>query len=127
MTIARSHLIDPARPGAYHLISRCVRRSFLLGEGADHRRDWIRDAVREQASVFAIDVHAYAIMHNHFHLVVAVHPERAERWTPGEVVARWTRLFPLRDDRGEILPPDPAHQAARTKDRHLFPPRKCLS
>ena len=34
-TSARFTIIDLARHGAYHIISRCVRRAFLCGDEAD--------------------------------------------------------------------------------------------
>jgi len=30
-----------SRPGAFQLISRCVRRAFLCGDAAEHRRAWL--------------------------------------------------------------------------------------
>jgi hypothetical protein len=46
--------------------------------------------------MFAIDVCAYAVMSNHYHLVLHVDAARARRWTQQEVVARWSRLFKRR-------------------------------
>ena len=34
MTMARAHLVDPSVTRWYHCVTRCVRRAFLLGEGA---------------------------------------------------------------------------------------------
>ncbi|MBA3845310.1 MAG: transposase [Planctomycetes bacterium] len=116
MTIARSHLVDPSRAGAYHLVSRCVRRGFLCGDQWDHRRQWIHDAVREQAGAFAIDILAYAVMANHFHLVVATHPERVAAWSARAVAERWAVAYPRRDHSGQALPPDPAEIDRRAND-----------
>ena len=44
MPIARKHLVDDSTPGCFHCISRCVRRAFLCGDDAEHRRDWVREA-----------------------------------------------------------------------------------
>jgi REP element-mobilizing transposase RayT len=104
MTIARSHLIDAERSGAYHLISRCVRRAFLCGDAVDHRRDWLRNTLAMQTRSFGIDLLAYAIMANHFHLVVRVDPERSATWTPLQVAERWCALFPRTEPDGT---PDP--------------------
>ena len=116
MTIARSHLVDESRAGAYHLVSRCVRRGFLCGDQWDHRRPWIHDAVREQAAAFALDVLAYAVMANHFHLVVATHPERARDWSSRAVAERWAVAYPRRDDNGQTLPADPVETERRAND-----------
>ena len=70
MTIARSTIIDPARPGAHHIISRCVRRAFLCGDEAEHRRAWLEHSLRIFSQAFAVDVLTYAIMSNHLHVEV---------------------------------------------------------
>ena len=105
---------------AYHVVSRCVRRGFLFGKhgGKDysHRRDWVVAMLTKLEAVFAIDVAAYAIMSNHYHLVLIVRPEIAESWSDREVVERWRRLCkgdvlgkrfikgkPLSDDEQKIL------------------------
>ena len=56
MTIARSAIIDPTRAGAYHIISRCVRRAFLCGDEAEHRRAWLEHSLRIFSQAFAVDV-----------------------------------------------------------------------
>ena len=62
----------------YHCISRCVRQSYLCGRDArtginyEHRRKWIQDRLHKLSQAFAIDLCAYAVMHNHIHIVLHV-------------------------------------------------------
>jgi len=77
MTYPRSHLVDP-EGGVYHVCSRCVRRAFLCGtddqsgRDFDHRREWIVDRIRTLSTIFAIDILGYAVMSNHYHIVLQV-------------------------------------------------------
>jgi REP element-mobilizing transposase RayT len=45
------------------------------------------------SGVFAIDVAAYAVMSNHYHIVVRVDRDQALSWSQEEVLERWLRLF----------------------------------
>jgi len=99
MTRPRSALISLSDTSWYHCVSRCVRRAFLCGEdhfsgkSFEHRRGWIATRIKELAHIFAIDVAAYAVMSNHYHLVAHVERERALTWSDDEVLERWTQLF----------------------------------
>lgn len=99
MTRPRSALVSLSDTPWYHVVNRCVRRAFLCGHDAhsgcsfEHRRAWVETRIRELASVFAIDVAAYAVMSNHYHIVVRVDAPRAQGWDDDEVLRRWTQLF----------------------------------
>ncbi|MCF6442934.1 transposase [Pseudoalteromonas luteoviolacea] len=99
MTRARNALIDLSSTSYYHLIARCVRRAFLCGDDKytgknfDHRRTWLVERIKLLSSVFAIDIAAYAIMSNHYHLVVKVNRQQALGWSDNEVISRWYRLY----------------------------------
>lgn len=103
MTTPRSKLVDADCPLFYHLVSRCVRRSWLCGrdpltkKSYSHRRRWLEDRIRQLGSAFALDIYAYAIMQNHFHLVVYYDPNAASTWTNEEVVDRWLIASPPKD------------------------------
>jgi hypothetical protein len=69
----------------YHLISRCVRCAFLCGSAEtynfEHRRGWILDRLHLLTQMFAIDIAAFALMSNHYHLVVRVDSAKASGWS----------------------------------------------
>ena len=83
----------------YHCISRCVRRAFLCGKDShtgfdfEHRRQWIVDRIKLLCSVYAVDLCAYAIMSNHYHVVVRIDAEQAKQWSDIEVARRWLQIF----------------------------------
>ncbi len=52
------------------------------------------ERIFELSGLFAIDVAAYAVMSNHYHLVLHLAPERAANWTDEDVLLRWTKLYP---------------------------------
>ena len=98
----------------YHCVSRCVRRAFLCGvddasgQSYEHRRQWIEDKLLALAEVFALDVCAYAVMSNHYHVVLHVDNQEADSWDTEEVIERWHQLFSgnvfsQRHSRGENL------------------------
>jgi REP element-mobilizing transposase RayT len=47
------------------------------------------------SQVFAIEICAYAVMSNHYHLVLYVDREQAKRWTAEQVIHRWSKLHRL--------------------------------
>lgn len=83
MTRPRSTLVDIHSTPYYHCIARCVRRAFLCGDdhytgrNFDHRKQWVVDRIRLLGEVFAINIAAWAIMSNHYHLVLHIDHERA--------------------------------------------------
>ncbi len=99
MTLPRRAQICLSQTPYYHCVSRCVRRAFLCGSDAysgkdfEHRKRWLVDRLMCQADVFSIDVCAYAIMSNHYHIVLCVDLDRAASWSDREVLRRWTRIF----------------------------------
>jgi REP element-mobilizing transposase RayT len=103
MTYARKSLVSLRQTPYYHVVSRCVRRAWLWGfdeyAGKDysHRKDWVLERMALLDRVFAIDVCAYAVMSNHYHLVLHVDPAQAEAWSEQEVTRRWRRLFRVSD------------------------------
>ncbi len=107
MTAPRSQLVDPAVPGFFHCVSRCVRRAFLCGHDAytgqsfEHRKQWVEDRLLEVAGCFSVGLYAFAVMSNHLHVVLYADPLAAASWSADDVAERWVRLFPARVN-GEI-------------------------
>jgi len=92
-------LISLAETPYYHITSRCVRRAFLCGvdhysgQSYEHRRQWVVDRIRLLSSLFAIDVCAYAVLSNHYHLVLKVCPEQLVDLSEEDIMDRWCALF----------------------------------
>jgi len=112
MGLPRSRYVKEGEEGVYHCFSRCVRRAFLCGfdnlSGRDfsHRKAWLVERLRFLASIFAIDVCAFAIMINHYHVLLRTRPDLVAAWSDWEVARRWLTLFPrLRKLRGAMAPP----------------------
>ena len=102
-------------PPYYHCISRVVRRAFLcgfaymdVGKGAlagrgsfdqatqqdfEHRRQWMLDRLAEIDTVFCIDVCAYAIMSNHYHIILYINKSQVDSLTDLEVIERWRTIY----------------------------------
>ncbi|MEM9072340.1 MAG: hypothetical protein AAGE52_27790 [Myxococcota bacterium] len=106
----RSERLNVETTPYYHLMSRCVRRAFLCGkdprtgEDFEYRREWIEKRLFDLTAVFAVDLHAYAVMSNHLHIVVRVDKERAESWSDKEVVRRYGKLFRFKAKELDALP-----------------------
>jgi len=83
----------------YHVVARCVRRAWLWGfdeyAGRDysHRKEWILERLRLLSSIFSIEICAFAVMSNHYHLVLYVDERRAQSLARTEVVERWGKIF----------------------------------
>jgi hypothetical protein len=101
MTRARNQLISLETTPYYHCISRCVRRAYLWGEDAltgrnyAHRKTWVLERLQALADSYAIDICAYAVMANHYHLVLRVDVAKAQAWTLPQVAAQWGQLHRL--------------------------------
>jgi REP element-mobilizing transposase RayT len=74
--------------GCYHVVSRIVDRNFRLDDG---EKDIFRRMMRRAETFSGVKVLTYAIMSNHFHLLVEV-PERGEV-NQEELLRRVTALY----------------------------------
>lgn len=99
MTTPRALLVDPDNALHYHLVSRCVRRARLCGwdrvsrKDYSHRKRHLEARLFRLARCFAVELFGYAIMSNHFHLVVRYDPNERQRWSDDEVAQRWCAAF----------------------------------
>jgi REP element-mobilizing transposase RayT len=97
MTMSRASQVSLETTPYYHCISRCVRRAFLCGddrysgENFDHRKEWLVERLHWLPTVFALEICAYAVMSNHFHLVLRIDRALAESWSDDEVLERYSR------------------------------------
>ena len=104
MTKPRKEQVSLDATSFYHCYVRCVRRAYLCGEDRisgesyDHRKQWIVSRLRFLSYIYSIDICAYAVMSNHYHVVLHVDVERAKAWSKEEVAERWMQLF-----KGHIL------------------------
>ena len=131
----RSEVCAAAEVQVFHLINRCVRRTYLCGKdrrsGKDysHRKQWIRNRLEELAGIFGIDVLGFAAMSNHLHVVVRTRPDLVAGWSDDEVTARWWRLFPQRrnEDHSPAEPTEFELNIIRNDAAGLLEKRKRLS
>ncbi len=114
VTTPRKYLVDPETPLYYHITSKCVQRAWLLGRDPvsginyDHRRDWLIRRLEAITPAFAVSLQTYAIMSNHFHMVVYYDPLAASSWPDEEVARRWYIAHPSQLD-------DPADPECRAE------------
>lgn len=99
MARARKTIIELDATSYYHIYVRAVRRCFLCGDDKasgrnyDHRKQWLESELLRLSAIFAIDVSAYAIMSNHYHVILHVNKARTAHWDADEIITRWHKLF----------------------------------
>ena len=96
----RVEIFHPREVGYLFVTQRCARRAWLTGYDAEtgkdfsYRREMIRARMEALASVFAIDTLNYAILSNHFHMILRNRPDVVDRWQDVEIAQRWLRIYP---------------------------------
>lgn len=99
MTRPRSQQISLDDTAFYLLTTRCFRRAFLAGfdqltnRSYEHRRQQIQDDMLRLATVFYIDIAAFAVLSNHYHMVVHVRRDVALADSPESIVERAHQLI----------------------------------
>ena len=100
--LARAEVFSPDDIAIVHVMNRVVRRCFLLGNDPvtgnnyDHRKIWIEEQLQRLAACFGIDLLCFAILSNHFHLILRSRPDVVATWDDTEVARRWLMLCPVR-------------------------------
>ena len=93
--LARVEVFASGEIAAVHVMTRVVRRCFLMGrdevtgKNYDHRKEWIEVQLRRFAAQFGIDLLTFSILSNHYHLILRSRPDVVKLWTDEEVARRW--------------------------------------
>ena len=121
MTQPRDALISLESTPFYHCISRCVRRAYLCGDDKltgqsyEHRRGWLEKRLLLLPDVFSIDIAAYAVMSNHYHVVLHINKQRIESWDDLEIAKRWHRLFKGNRFSQQFIEGEPLSESENTR------------
>jgi REP element-mobilizing transposase RayT len=121
MGYARKALVSLQDTSHYHCVARCVRRAWLCGvdeyaaKDYSHRKAWVAQRLGQLTAIFAIDICAYAVLSNHYHVVLHVDQTRCASWSLHDIVGRWSQLFrvpPLVERWQQGLAGEAEHKAA---------------
>ena len=74
----------------YHCVTRTVNGEFLFG---DKEKEMLRKMLRQGAMFSGVELFTYAIMGNHFHVLVRVSGQ-ASRVSDDELMRRYRLLYP---------------------------------
>ena len=64
----------------------------LSGRSYEHRRGWIVDKIKALSAIFCINICAYAVMSNHYHLVLKIDVDKAKSLTQKDIINRWCQI-----------------------------------
>lgn len=98
----RGEVFSPDEIAIVHVMNRVVRRCFLMGDDPltgknyDYRKHWIESQLERLAAGFGIDLLCFAILSNHFHLVLRSRPDVVRTWNNTEIARRWLWICPRR-------------------------------
>ena len=86
--VPRMVVTEPGHHAVYHIISRTALDGLPF---KDVEKDELVRIIKRFSEVFAVDVYGYAIMGNHFHILVEMHP--ASSLSDDEVKRRYMLLY----------------------------------
>jgi len=104
MAIARSKLFRDGTDVTIHAFGKTIRGAFLTGldkiTGKDfsHRKEIMERRLRFLSKFFSIDVCGYAILSDHYHIIIRGRPDRSTQWSARQVALNWWWIFPKRRD-----------------------------
>ena len=84
--------------GSFHVISRIAGRELLLG---DKEKEYFLLLMEKFARGFFVDIHAFCIMSNHFHILATGREQKAEMASGQELLRRYQKIY----GRAEQPPP----------------------
>ena len=93
MPVPRVIFSSPNFPSHYHCVSRVTNRDFVFGT---HERDVFRKVLRQVEAFSGVRVLTWAILSNHFHVLLEVPPRPAEPLSDAEILRRCRALYPKR-------------------------------
>ncbi len=100
--LARAELFGADEIAVVHVVNRVVRRCFLMGDDPvsgknfDYRKQWIENELKKLSAAMGIDLLGFAILSNHFHLILRSRPDVVATWDDTEIARRWLLLCPRR-------------------------------
>ena len=95
MATPRKHKVDLSDTSVYHVVSTCVRHTWLCGYDAknnkhyEHRRRRIVARMHYLASGFFIDLLEHNVLSNHYHVLLDIAAKQASKASREEVVERY--------------------------------------
>ncbi len=98
--LARAEVFDPSEFALLHICARVVRRCFLFEvdpftwKNHDHRKRWIEEQLKLLAANFGLDLLAFAILSNHFHLILRLRLDVVGAWDDSEVACLCSYALP---------------------------------
>lgn len=109
MSKARKLTINLRNTRYYQCISRCVRQMFLCGtneitgQSFEHRKQWIQDRIQFLSHHFAIDICSYAIMSNHYHLVLKVNISWLKSLSQEDIISHWSAVYTCKQTMRKLM------------------------
>jgi hypothetical protein len=80
-----------------------VQRAFLCGEGFEHRKQFIECRLQTLSECFVASVCGFAVMDNHFNVLVRLGTDDSKEWSAEDVVRRWLVAYPPKSADGQVI------------------------